>query len=195
MAVDPTAERLPCATSKEWLAWLKTNHSSSKGVWLLIGKKGHAKTVTYLEAVEGALIWGWIDGQKQSHDETAYLQRFSPRGARSIWSKINREKATALERAGKLKPPGLAEVERAKKDGRWDQAYDSPRTAQVPEDLAKALAANKKAAAFFTGIDGANRYAILWRVQTAKKPETRRKRIEQFVAMLAKGETIHPRKR
>ena len=151
--------------------------------------------MTYAEAVEGALIWGWIDGQKQKHDETAFRQRFSQRSARSIWSKINRDKVTALQKAGKLQPPGQAEVDRAKKDGRWDQAYDSPRTAEVPEDLANALKANKKAAAFFAQIDGANRYAILWRVQTAKKPETRQARIELFVAMLARGETIHPRKK
>ncbi|HEX4381744.1 MAG TPA: YdeI/OmpD-associated family protein [Myxococcales bacterium] len=189
-----TAERLACASSKEWLAWLKANHASSTGIWLVIGKKGHAATVTYAEAVEAALSWGWIDGQKQSHDAAAYLQRFSPRSARSIWSKINREKALKLIADGQMKPAGLSEVERARKDGRWDQAYDSPRTAQVPEDLAEALSANKKAAAFFAQLDGANRYAILWRVQTAKKPETRQKRIELFVAMLAKGETIHPRK-
>jgi uncharacterized protein YdeI (YjbR/CyaY-like superfamily) len=142
--------------------------------------------------VEGALIWGWIDGQKRKNDATTWLQRFTRRTARSPWSKINRDKATALLKAGKLAAPGAAEVERAKRDGRWQQAYDSARTAQVPEDLAQALAVNARAAAFFAKIDGANRYAILWRVQTAKKPETRKKRIASFVFMLSEGETIHP---
>jgi uncharacterized protein YdeI (YjbR/CyaY-like superfamily) len=184
--------KLAGAGPKEWLAWLKKHHAASTGVWLVIGKTGAAPTITYAEAVEGALIWGWIDGQKQKHDAVSWLQRFSPRAARSPWSKINRDKATALIAANKLARPGLAEVERAKSDGRWDQAYDSPKTAQVPADLAQALKANAKAAAFFATISGANRYAILWRVQTAKKAETRAKRIALFVSMLAKGQTLHP---
>jgi uncharacterized protein YdeI (YjbR/CyaY-like superfamily) len=139
-----------------------------------------------------ALAWGWIDGQKNAHDDDWWLQKFTPRGPKSVWSKINCAKAEALIAAGKMKPAGLKEVERAKADGRWAQAYDSHRTSTVPDDLARALAANKRAAAFFEIIDAANRYAILYRVQTAKKPETRADRIAKFVAMLGRHETLYP---
>ncbi|HET8934716.1 MAG TPA: YdeI/OmpD-associated family protein [Polyangiales bacterium] len=160
---------------------------------MVLAKKGSAKkSITYAEAVDVALAWGWIDAQKGPIDDVSWMQRFTPRTSKSGWSKINRDKATALIESGAMQPPGLAEVERAKKDGRWTAAYDSPRAATVPEDLQAALDANTKARAFFATIDGANRYAILYRVQTAKKPETRAERIEKFVKMLAKGETIHP---
>jgi uncharacterized protein YdeI (YjbR/CyaY-like superfamily) len=159
----------------------------------MISKQGRgAPALSYAEARDIALAWGWIDGQKRAHDDRAWLQRFSPRRPRSAWSKINRDKAEALMRAGKMRPPGLREVERAKLDGRWDAAYDSPRTSQVPDDLARALAGNQAAAVFFETLDGANRYAILYRLQTAKKPETRAARIARFLAMLAKRETLHP---
>jgi uncharacterized protein YdeI (YjbR/CyaY-like superfamily) len=159
----------------------------------LIAKQGSSKrSVTYAEAVDGALAWGWIDSQKKKHDESAWQQRFSPRTSRSPLSKINRDKATALIRARRMVDPGVAEVVRAKKDGRWKGAYDSARTSKVPADLAAALAENERAAAFFADLDGANRYAILWRLQTAKKAETRAKRLATFVAMLAKHERIHP---
>jgi uncharacterized protein YdeI (YjbR/CyaY-like superfamily) len=155
-------------------------------------KGGETASVSYAEAVEVALAWGWIDGQKGGGDATAWLQRFAPRKPRSIWSKINRDKALALIASGRMQPAGRAEVERAQKDGRWADAYDSPRTAEVPEDLARALARNAKARAAFATLNGANRYAILWRVQTAKKPETRARRIADLVAMLARGEKLHP---
>lgn len=187
--------RLACASAADWHDWLAAQHATSRGVWLLIAKKdGGQQSVTYAEAVEAALIWGWIDGQKNRLDDAHWLQRFCPRAARSPWSKINRDKATALEAAGKLAAPGLAEVERARADGRWASAYDGARTSTVPDDLAAALAASPKAAARFPTLDGSNRYAILWRIQTAKLPETRARRIGDLVAMLARGELLHPPK-
>ena len=195
----PTGSRPPRpeptlrVTSAQWQAWLADHHASATGALVMITKQGKgAPALSYAEALDIALAWGWIDGQKRAHDDRAWLQRFSPRRPRSAWSKINRDKAEALIRAGKMRPPGLREVERAKQDGRWDAAYDSARTAQVPDDLARALAGSKAAAAFFETLDGANRYAILYRVQTAKKPETRAARIARFVAMLARRETLHP---
>jgi uncharacterized protein YdeI (YjbR/CyaY-like superfamily) len=173
--------------------WLRKNHAALSGVIVVLGKKGAAgKSVTYQEALDVALAWGWIDGVKRSRDAECWLQRFSPRTEKSPWSKINREKATALIAAGKMHEAGLRQVERAKKDGRWEAAYDSARTSSVPKDLEAALAANPRARKFFESIDGANRYAILYRVQTAKKPETRAERITKFVGMLAKHETLHP---
>ena len=196
MALKPTKKKseapLACARFQDWHAWLAAHHATSSGVWLLIAKKGSGRpSPTYAEAVDGALAWGWIDGQKQKHDATAWLQRFTPRTPKSPWSRINRDKAKALIAAGKMKAPGLAVIESAKADGRWESAYDSARTAQVSADLRAALARNRRAAAFFAELDGANRYAILWRLQTAKKPETRAKRLANFVAMLARHERIH----
>ncbi|MFY1825900.1 YdeI/OmpD-associated family protein [Myxococcus fulvus] len=171
--------------------WLDKNHGS-RGAWLKFTKKGHSPTsLTYQEALEVALTWGWIDGQKGRFDETAYLLRFTPRGPRSIWSKINREKVLALIDAGKMRPTGLAEVETAKKNGRWDAAYDSSRTATVPEDLAQALAANPRAQTFFSTLNSVNRYAILFRIQNVKKAETRARKIAEYVDMLARNEKIH----
>jgi uncharacterized protein YdeI (YjbR/CyaY-like superfamily) len=175
------ARILEFAQKRDWYA-----------VWLLIAKNSDTPRLSYREALEVALAWGWIDSQKQKHDDTAWRQRFSRRKARSPWSKINRDKATALIAAGEMQAPGLAEVERAKADGRWAAAYDSARTSTAPDDLVAALATKPRAAAFFATLDAANRYAILYRVQTAKKPETRAKRIADFVAMLARHETIHP---
>lgn len=181
------------ADAHAWSKWLAPNHASSRGVWLKIAKKGSkAASVSYAEALEIALIWGWIDGQKGKLDETWWLQKFTPRGPKSIWSKINRDKAVALIEAGEMKPPGLSEVERAKGDGRWDAAYDSQSRATVPPDLAKALAANPRAARFFATLESHNRYAVLFRIHTAKRPETRALRIEKFVAMLARHEKVHP---
>ncbi|MDC0740499.1 YdeI/OmpD-associated family protein [Polyangium mundeleinium] len=178
---------------RAWSTWLASNHASSRGVWLKLAKKASGvASVTYPEALDVALVWGWIDGQKKSFDEAAWLQKFTPRGPKSIWSKINREKALALIASGQMQPSGLVEVERAKQDGRWDQAYDSPSRATVPPDLSDALAKNSRAAAFFATLNATNRYAILFRVQTAKKAETRQKRITQFVEMLAKHEKLHP---
>jgi len=178
----------------QWSAWLKANHARSEGVWLRLAKKGATEGVAYAEALDVALAWGWIDSQKRALDAEAWLQRFSPRKTASPWSKINRTKAEALIAAGSMEAPGLAEVERAKRDGRWERAYDGARSATVPLDLAKAFARSAPARAFFETLDSANRFAILYRVQEAKTPETRAARIERFVAMCAKHETIHPKR-
>ncbi|MGU3627626.1 YdeI/OmpD-associated family protein [Comamonas sp. C24C] len=179
-------------SAKAFEAWLKKNHAASEGLWLKIAKRGaNEPSVTYPEAVEIALCWGWIDGQKKSLDDQHYLQRFTPRRARSVWSKINVEKVQALIEAGRMQAPGQAQIEAAKADGRWARAYDGARTSTVPEDLQAALEAEPLAKAFFAGLNASNRYAILWRIQTAAKAETRARRIEQLVAMLARGETIH----
>jgi uncharacterized protein YdeI (YjbR/CyaY-like superfamily) len=181
------------ASQQAWADWLEANHASSRGVWLKLAKKASGvASVTYADAVEAALAWGWIDGQKQAHDAAAWLQKFTPRRPKSLWSKINRDKAEALIAAGKMRSPGLAEVERARQDGRWDSAYDPASRATVPDDLAAALAANPRAAALFATLNAANRYAVLFRVQTAKKPETRARNIARFVEMLARHEKIHP---
>lgn len=176
-----------------WSDWLASNHASSRGAWLRLFKKGSGiASINYQEALEVALIWGWIDSHKKSYDETSWLQKFSPRGPRSIWSKINREKVLALIAAGKMQPPGLEEVERAKRDGRWEAAYDSQSRATVPDDLAAAFKANPRAAAFFETLNSTNRYAVLFRIHNAKKPETRARRIAQFVEMLARHEKLYP---
>jgi uncharacterized protein YdeI (YjbR/CyaY-like superfamily) len=175
----------------EWHAWLAKHHARSGAVLLRISK-GKGSDLTYSSALDGALAWGWIDSQKRALDDTAWLQRFSPRTAKSPWSKINRARAEALIASGGMKQPGLEQVERARADGRWERAYDGSRTAEVPEDLSKALDRAPRARAFFDALDRANRYAILWRIQDAKKPETRARRIEQFVALCAAGKTLHP---
>jgi uncharacterized protein YdeI (YjbR/CyaY-like superfamily) len=175
----------------EWNTWLAKHHARSGAVLLRI-PKGKGSDLTYSRALDVALAWGWIDSQKRALDASAWLQRFSPRTAKSPWSKINRARAEALIASGAMKPAGLAEIERARADGRWARAYDGSRTAEVPEDLASALARNKRARAFFDALDRANRFAILYRVQSAKKPETRARRIEQFVALCAAGKTLYP---
>ena len=181
------------ATRDDWRAWLDVHHPGSPGVLLLIAKKGSARqTVSYAEALEVALCYGWIDGQKRRHDDSGWLQKFTPRGARSVWSKLNRERAEGLISSGEMRPSGLAEVERAKADGRWADAYDSQRTAVVPDDLQAALDAHPEAKSFFATLDSANRYAIIWRLQTAKKAETRERRLRQFVEMLERHEKLHP---
>lgn len=180
-------------TQQAWERWLRTHHRSSAGVWLLLAKKASGDaSVTYAGALEVALCYGWIDGQKRSHSAAAWLQKFTPRGRRSVWSKINCAKAVALAKSGRMQPAGLEEMAKAKQDGRWERAYDSPGTATVPRDLQAAFNASPRAKSFFASLDGGNRYAVLWRVQTAKKPETRAKRIAQFVAMLERGEKLHP---
>jgi uncharacterized protein YdeI (YjbR/CyaY-like superfamily) len=194
-----TADPKPAAPqrfrdARAWATWLRTHHASSEGVWLQLAKAGADEPgLSYAEAIEVALCWGWIDGQKKGLDAQSWLQRFTPRRARSLWSKINRAKAEALIAAGRMQPAGLAEIERARADGRWDEAYDGARTSVVPADMQAALDANRPAAEFFATLDGANRYAVLWRVQTAKRPETRTKRIATLVEMLARGEKIHAR--
>jgi len=179
-----------------WWDWLKIHHPDLTSVWLRIPKGSPSHTLTYAAAVETALAWGWIDSQKRALDESGWLQRFGPRNARSPWSRINREKAEALLKAGRLEPPGLAQVEKARIDGRWERAYHGARTATVPDDLAAALAQSPRAKTFFEDLDGPNRYAILWRIENAKQPETRARRIANFVSMCARGERLHaPRRR
>jgi uncharacterized protein YdeI (YjbR/CyaY-like superfamily) len=176
-----------------WEEWLAAEHAAAPGVWLKLAKRGsgHA-SVTYAEALEVALAYGWIDGQKGRFDDAWWLQRFTPRKPASRWSQVNRDKALALIAAGRMQPAGMREVERARADGRWDAAYASQRNMTVPDDLRAALDANPAASAFFAALDSANRYAVLYRVQDAKKPETRARRIEQYVAMLAAHEKLHP---
>ncbi len=190
------ADELPTlrfASKAAWQRWLAANHSSSPGIWMEIAKaRAGSNSVNYTEALEVALCYGWIDGQKAAAGNTTWLQRFTPRRPRSRWSRINRDKAEALIAARLMAPSGLAEVERAKKDGRWEAAYHGQARADVPEDLAAALAANPAAAAFFGALDSRNRYSILYRVQDAKRPETRTRRIEAFIEMLARRETIYP---
>jgi uncharacterized protein YdeI (YjbR/CyaY-like superfamily) len=192
-AVPDDLPVLPFADADAWEAWLVAN-ADAKGVWLKIAKKdsGHA-TVTYAEALDVALCHGWIDGQKRGFDAAWFLQRFTPRRAKSLWSKINVGHVERLVAAGRMRDGGLREVEAAKADGRWDAAYDGGRSMEVPPELAKALslAKHRKAKAFFETLNAANRYAVCWRVQTAKKPETKAKRVETLVAMLARGEKLH----
>jgi uncharacterized protein YdeI (YjbR/CyaY-like superfamily) len=173
-------------------AWLEQHGAGSPGLWLKIAKKGSGvESVSYAEALELALCFGWIDSQKRGLDERHFLQRFTPRRPRGKWSLINREKAEGLIASGAMRPAGLAEVEAAKADGRWQAAYAGQRTAEVPEDLQRELDRNEAAGEFFAGLDSANRYAILYRLQDAKKPETRERRLGKFIAMLARGEKIH----
>ncbi|QIL80025.1 bacteriocin-protection protein [Diaphorobacter sp. HDW4A] len=188
--LDPAPTLFKSARAFE--AWLKKHHASSDGLWLKIAKRGaNEPSVTYPEAVEIALCWGWIDGQKKGLDDQHFLQRFTPRRARSIWSKVNVDKVAALIEAGRMQAPGHAQIEAAKADGRWARAYDGARTSTIPDDLLVALEANPKAKAFFATVNAANRYAVLWRIQTAVKHETRARRISQLVEMLSRGETIH----
>ncbi len=183
---------LPFSSVAAWEAWLEREHASAPGVWLKIAKKATGiATVTHAEALDVALCFGWIDGQRLPFDATWFLQRFTPRKRGSRWSKINTEHVERLVAAGRMRRAGLAQVEAARADGRWAAAYDGQRTATVPTDLQAALDANPAAAAFFATLRGANRYAILYRVQDAKRPQTRARRIDRFVSMLARGETLH----
>lgn len=185
------------ATQADWAAWLEKNHHNPDGLWLRIAKKDSGlKSVTYLEAIETALCYGWIDGLKRPESERAWLQRFVPRRPKSLWSKINRTKAEALIACGRMKDPGLEAIKQAQTDGRWETAYDSAKTSKVPPDFQTALDACPKARAFFGGLDGTNRYAVLFRIQTATKPETRARKIEQMVELLKNNKRIHePRRR
>ncbi len=189
---SPTIPILPFASKKQWADWLAKQHDKSTGVWLKLAKKGSGiPSVTYDEALEVALSYGWIDGQKGSFDDEYWLQKFTPRGPRSIWSKINREKAEKLIKGGEMKSAGLKAIELAKQDGRWDKAYESQKNISVPDDLQVALNKSPKAKAFFATLNSVNRYAILFRIHNVKKPETRAKRIRQFVEMLERGEKLH----
>lgn len=181
------------ADGQAWWDWLAQHHAASSGVWMKIAKKGAPEaSVQYPEALDAALCFGWIDGQKKSIDAHYWLQKFTPRARRSIWSKVNREKVLALAEQGRLQPAGLAEVERARQDGRWDAAYDSWSAAEVPPDLQAALDGNAEARANFARLSAQNRYAILFRTHQAKRAETRARRIADFVAMLARGAAIYP---
>ncbi len=176
-----------------FVVWLASQPADCRGLWLKIAKKASGiASISRAEAVDSALCHGWIDGQLDSFDGNYWLIRFTPRQPASKWSEINRARAQELVAHGRMRPTGLKEIERAKKDGRWDAAYAAQSTAQVPDDLARALAKSKKAKAFFETLDSKNRFAILYRVHSAKKPETRAARIEKFVAMLVEGETLHP---
>lgn len=172
--------------------WLEKHHETSKGIWLKLAKKGSGiPSISRAEALDVALCFGWIDGQTASLDDTHWLQRYTPRRPKSKWSQINCEKAKALIAQGRMRPAGLREVERAQQDGRWEQAYASPKNMTVPEDLQRKLDENPRAKAFFAALDSRNRYAILYRIHDAKKPETRARRVEKFIAMLQRGEKIY----
>jgi len=208
---NPDASPVRLFKSKaDWADWLENNHRKSTGLWLRLGKKvpptfrksrrvgqpakkdSGLRSVSYKEALDVALCYGWIDGQKRPESEKAWLQRFVPRSTRSLWSKINREKALALIASGEMKAAGLEAIENGKKNGRWDAAYDSPSGATVPDDFQAALDANPRAKTFFETLDRANRYAVLWRIQNVKKAETRARKIREFIGMLERKEKIHP---
>jgi uncharacterized protein YdeI (YjbR/CyaY-like superfamily) len=181
------------ASSREWEEWLEEQHAVSLGVWVKIAKRDAGiESVHYPEVLESALCFGWIDGRREALDERYFLQRFTPRQPRSKWSRINREKAELLIASGRMRPAGLTAVERAKADGRWEAAYESQKRIAVPDDLQRELDARPEAKAFFAQLSSQKRYAILYRLQDAKKPETRVRRLAKFVAMLEAGETIYP---
>jgi uncharacterized protein YdeI (YjbR/CyaY-like superfamily) len=191
MGADDGLPTIFFSSSADWEDWLEANHRG-RGVWIKVAKKASGiESVTTAEALEVALCFGWIDSRREALDEQYFLQRYTPRQPRGRWSRINREKVERLTAEGRMRASGLAEVDRAKADGRWDAAYDGQRTATVPDDLERELAARPTAKAFFETLDSQNRYAILYRLDDAKKPETRARRLAKFVAMLEAGETIH----
>lgn len=179
-------------TKEDWEKWLLVNHQSSKGIWMRIAKKSaDIKSANYQEALEIALCYGWIDGQKKSYDDNSWIQRFTARKGKSIWSKINKDKVELLIKDNRVKPAGLKAIEEAKKNGLWDKAYQSQKNITVPEDFQSELDKNEKAKLFFNTLNSSNRYSFLFRIETAKKSETRLKRINQYINMLEKGETFH----
>ncbi|RHX86354.1 YdeI/OmpD-associated family protein [Leptospira stimsonii] len=183
---------LPFKSRKEWDRWLKKNHKKGIAIWIKFAKKdSNFLSLTYAEALDVALCYGWIDSQKQKYDDSFWLQKFSVRGPKSIWSKINRDKANTLIAGGKMKPTGLEAVESAKKDGRWDAAYDSQSKVEIPRDFANLLKLRPKAKKFFERLDSANRYAILFRLHHTKNEELRKRKLNQFIEMLEKKETVH----
>jgi uncharacterized protein YdeI (YjbR/CyaY-like superfamily) len=184
---------IPFESQDAWEGWLREHHASADGVWIKVAKKASGiPTVVWAEAVEVALCYGWIDGQAKRVDDSWYVQKFTPRRKRSIWSRVNVDKANALIEAGRMQPAGLREIERAKADGRWDAAYEPPSSNHVPEELQRALDGDPAVAAAFEQLDSQNRYAMQHRVATAKKPETRVRRAEKFAAMLRAGEKLYP---
>jgi uncharacterized protein YdeI (YjbR/CyaY-like superfamily) len=193
MGADDGLPTIAFPAPADWEAWLEDNHSVSDGVWIKIAKKSTGvESVRYPEVLESALCFGWIDGRREALDDRHFLQRFTPRRPRSRWSRINREKVERLSADGRMRPAGLLEVERAKADGRWQAAYEGQKRITVPDDLQRELDARPAAKAFFAELSGQNRYAILYRLEDAKKPETRARRLAKFVALLEAGETIHP---
>ena len=193
MPKDDDLPVLEFATQADFEAWLEEEHATTPGLWIRIAKAASGiPSITPAEAIESCLCFGWIDGKRIGGDERTFLQRYTPRRARSKWSKINREKAQKLIEEGRMRPAGLAEVRRAQEDGRWDAAYDSPANIAVPDDLRAALDAEPRAAEEFARLNAINRYAVLYRVHDAKRPETRARRIAQFVDMLARGERPYP---
>lgn len=195
-AADETRQGLPIRSFPDrdaWWAFLAEQPGDTRGIWMRIARKGSdIESIDHPQALEAAICFGWIDGQKASYDERWWVQRFGPRSARSRWSKVNRAKAEQLIEQGLMQPAGLREVERARADGRWNAAYDAQSVAQVPDDLARELDARPKARAFFESLDSRNRYSVLYRIQDAKRPETRARRIAKYVAMLEAGEKIYP---
>ena len=192
MGADDGLPKSPFPSATEWEAWLEDNHAVSEGVWIKMAKKGAGtESVRYPEVLESALCFGWIDGRREALDDQYFLQRFTPRRPRSRWSRINREKAERLIADGRMRAGGLAEVERAKADGRWEAAYEGQKSITVPEDLRRELDTRPQAKAFFAALSSQNRYAILYRLQDAKKPETRGRRLAKFVAKLEAGEAIY----
>ena len=192
MPVTADIQILSFKSCVHWEVWLAENHTLTAGIWLRMFKKSSGRpTVTYAEALDVALCYGWIDGLRKSHDADSFIQKFTPRRQRSLWSKINCGHVKRLREAGKMKPPGEAAVEAAKKDGRWKAAYDGPGKATIPKDFLRELAKNKKAKEFFATLNKPNLYSIIWRLQTAKKPETRARRQNAIIEMLAAGKRFH----
>ena len=183
---------IPFASQQAWEQWLEQNHLEANGVWIQFYKKNSGiASVTYPEAVDSSLCYGWIDAQSKSIDELSYKQHFTPRRSKSIWSKRNIENIARLTEAGRMKPAGFKQVEAAQTDGRWQQAYDSPSNMTLPEDFAIELAKNERAFAFYNSLNKTNKYAIGWRIQTAKRPETKEKRMREILEMLERGEKFH----
>jgi uncharacterized protein YdeI (YjbR/CyaY-like superfamily) len=192
-AVKPDLPILTFTSPKDFTSWLSKHNKMSSGIWIRLFKiKSGMPTITYAEALDVALCYGWIDGQKKTYDTESWLQKFTPRRPKSIWSKRNREHVERLNKSGMMKAAGIKEVEAAKEDGRWEQAYESSANMTVPADFLNELAKDKKAAAFFKTLNKTNIYSIVWRLQTAKKPETRNKRMKAILEMLKKGEKFHP---
>ena len=193
MKNSDTLQVVSFETQHDWETWLKEHHADTKGIWLKLAKKAAGTpSVSYAEALDSALCYGWIDGQKATFDDKYWLQKFTPRGARSMWSKVNCDKATALIADGRMQPAGLRQVELARSDGRWEAAYESQSKITIPDDFQRELDKNQRAKEFFSTLDSANRYAVLFRIQTAKKPETRSARIQKFIEMLSQHQKLHP---
>lgn len=193
MKQTDTLPTISFATQQDWEAWLNEHHTDTKGLWLKIAKKETGiPSVSYPEALESALCYGWIDGQKASYDDKYWLQKFTPRSPKSMWSKVNCDKATSLIAAGRMQPAGLRQVQLARADGRWDLAYESQSKITVPDDFQRELDKNQEAKEFFSTLNSVNRYAILRRIQISKKPETRAARIEKFIDMLSKHQKLYP---